>query len=161
MHPFGASVTSCSFFSLFHVDCTSLPPTIMLSCSSVHYWHRTDGEKLELGKCKRNVRLWNISFVCLLDSCGLHFVGGEKRVFFAIREKAGASAQLQAPNFIGRRQRLGVIRTARPPCFFHEFSLSKFFPWERYVFVSYAFNSEVKKEERLLGAWQKHKGPRG
>lgn len=62
--------------------------------------------------------------------------------------KAGASAQLQPPRFIGRRRRLGVIRAARPSCFFHGFSLSKFFPWERYGFESCAFNSEVKKKRK-------------
>lgn len=40
-----------------------------------------------------------------------------------------------------------MIRAARPSCFFHGFSLSKFFPWERYGFESCAFNSEVKKKE--------------
>lgn len=41
-----------------------------------------------------------------------------------------------------------MIRAARPSCFFHGFSLSKFFPWERYGFESCAFNSEVKKKRR-------------
>lgn len=41
-----------------------------------------------------------------------------------------------------------MIRAARPSCFFHGFSLSKFFPWERYGFESCAFNSEVKKKRK-------------
>lgn len=41
-----------------------------------------------------------------------------------------------------------MIGAARPSCFFHGFTLSKFFPWERYGFESCAFNSEVKKKKK-------------
>lgn len=129
MHFFDASVTSCFFLSFL----STLIATRRRRQSCFHALHfiigtrSTGGKKIRAGRAQEKHQALK-HFFCPGGFMWFAFRRCWKEGFFAIRAKAGASAQLQAPNFIGWRQRLGVIRTARPPCFFHEFRLSKFFP---------------------------------